>query len=238
MKISKARVKQSEVSRNLTNVTTQHGYAINDHFSDTSVTPAQLVTAIIVAAVLLFVTFFLHPVSFWLDILVTVAVLVFLALAWSDIKISRAEINIRSLFVGLVGGAILYLFCLGGNFVLEIIWPHMHDYVGELYDLAYSVPLWLVLILLLVLVPGEEIFWRGFVQRTLKAYFGSNIGIVLAVAIYTLVHIWALNPLLILAAAVGGTFWGVLYNWQNNLFVPILAHLTWCVLILAVYPLG
>lgn len=42
MKIPKARLKQAEVSRNLRYVTTQHGYALNDHFSDTSVTPAQL----------------------------------------------------------------------------------------------------------------------------------------------------------------------------------------------------
>ena len=50
------------------------------------------------------------------------------------------------------------------------------------------------------------------------------------------IEIWLL--LLILAAVIGGAFWGILYNWRGNLFIPILAHVIWCVGVLAVYPIG
>lgn len=238
MKKTKANVKQSEIKRNLTYVTTQHGYTINDHFSDTSVTPTQLLTAVIAAAGLLFVTFFLQPLNFWLDITISLAVLVFLALSWSDIKIFQKDITLQNILLGLGGGVLLYLLCLGGNFVLGLIWPEIHNYTAALYETASSVPLWLAVILVFIVVPGEEIFWRGFIQRNLNAYFGNTTGTVAATAVYALVHIWAFNPLLILAALVGGACWGILYNRRNTLIVPILAHLLWCVLILAVFPLS
>lgn len=239
MKIPKAQIKQSEVNRNLTYVTTQHGYQINDHFSDTSVTPLQLGGAILAAAVLIFITFFFTPINFWLDMILTLAVLVFLAFAWSDINISRRDFNLESVILGLGFGVALYLLCFAGYKILGLFWaPAMLQYATELYDMAYSVPVILGIILIaLVVVPGEEIFWRGFVQRNLQVYLGNNLGIALAVAIYAVVHIWAFNPLLILAAIVGGACWGILYAWRSNLITVILAHIIWCVLIVGVFPL-
>ena len=238
MKIPKARLKQAEVSRNLRYVTTQHGYALNDHFSDTSVTPAQLLISVMAAAVLIFVTFFLKPFNFWLDIILTMTVLVFLALAWSEVPLSRRNINLESIIIGAGAGMLLYLLCLGGGFLLELLWPAMHNYTAEIYDLAYSVPLAFAVILAVIVAIAEEIFWRGFIMRNFQAYLGTAAGIIAAVAVYALVHIWAFNPLLILAAAIGGAFWGILYNWRGNLFIPILAHVIWCVGVLAVYPIG
>lgn len=239
MKIPKAQIKQSEVKRNLTYVTTQHGYQINDHFSDTSVTPSQLVGAVLIAAVLLFVTFFFMPLNFWVDMLITLVVLVFLALAWSDINISRRDFNLESIILGIGFGVGLYLLCYFGYKILGLFWTSaIAEYAVELYEIAYSVPLVLGIVLIsFLIVPGEEIFWRGFVQRNLQVYLGNNLGIALAVVIYATVHIWAFNPLLILAAIVGGACWGILYAWRNNLVTVILAHIVWCILIVGVFPL-
>ncbi len=239
MKIPKAQIKQSEVKRNLTYVTTQHGYQINDHFSDTSVTPLQLGGAILMAAVLLFITFFFTPFNFWFDMVVTLAILVFLAFAWSDISISRRDFNLESIILGIGCGILLYLLCYVGYKILGLFWaPAINAYAVSLYAMAHSVPLAVGIILIIFLiVPGEEIFWRGFVQRNLQVYLGNNLGIALAVVIYALAHIWAFNPLLILAAIVGGACWGILYAWRSNLVTVILAHIIWCVLIVGVFPL-
>ena len=99
-------------------------------------------------------------------------------------------------------------------------------------------PLAFAVILAVIVAIAEEIFWRGFIMRNFQAYLGTAAGIIAAVAVYALVHIWAFNPLLILAAVIGGAFWGILYNWRGNLFIPILAHVIWCVGVLAVYPIG
>ena len=67
------------------------------------------------------------------------------------------------------------------------------------------------LLLFFIMGPAEEIYWRGFVQETLTGRFGRTTGLLVTSAIYALVHIFAFNFMLLIAAAVCGLFWGLLY---------------------------
>jgi membrane protease YdiL (CAAX protease family) len=84
------------------------------------------------------------------------------------------------------------------------------------------------LLLLFIIGPGEEIFWRGYIQRRLSARFSPNTGFLLATAAYTLIHVASLNFMLIMAAMVGGIAWGGLYRLMPQHFTAIvISHALW-----------
>ena len=58
---------------------------------------------------------------------------------------------------------------------------------------------WLLSILLLILIgPAEEIFWRGYVQNALSKRWSPNVGFIVTTLVYALVHIWSFNFMLVL----------------------------------------
>ena len=72
-------------------------------------------------------------------------------------------------------------------------------------------PIVIGLLLLLVTSPAEEIFWRGFIQRTTVEKLGPVWGLIITTILYGAVHIWTFNITLIIAALVAGLFWGLMY---------------------------
>jgi membrane protease YdiL (CAAX protease family) len=95
----------------------------------------------------------------------------------------------------------------------------------------------IALLLFLVTGPGEELYWRGYLQRSLMTRWGRWQGWLLATAIYAGVHIWSFNLMLIGAAAVAGAFWGVMYWRLRNLAPVIISHSVWSTVIFAVFPM-
>ena len=92
------------------------------------------------------------------------------------------------------------------------------------------------LLLLLVTGPCEEIYWRGFLQKNLMLRYGETRGWILATAIYAGVHILSFNFMLFGAAAVAGTFLGLLYMKLKRLDTLIVCHSVWSAFIFAVLP--
>ena len=79
--------------------------------------------------------------------------------------------------------------------------------------------------LLIALIPaiGEELIFRGILQKYLGKLIKSPIaGIWLAAIIFSAIHMQfeGFFPRMVLGAILG-----YLYYWTNNLWVPILAHL-------------
>jgi uncharacterized protein len=69
---------------------------------------------------------------------------------------------------------------------------------------------------------GEEIFFRGILQSLFERYIGnSHAAIWIAAAIFSFIHFqfYGFFPRLFL-----GAFFGYLYVWFRNIWVPILAH--------------
>ena len=75
--------------------------------------------------------------------------------------------------------------------------------VDSIYGMKEGESPWLLAALLLLLIgPAEEIFWRGYVQRTLSKRWNPNAGFVVATLIYALVHAGSCNFMLVMAALV------------------------------------
>jgi membrane protease YdiL (CAAX protease family) len=68
---------------------------------------------------------------------------------------------------------------------------------------------------------GEEIIFRGIVQRVLARNMGEILALVLAGTFFGVIH---LTPQLLLSMIAFGIFLGYLYFVTSNLMYPILAH--------------
>lgn len=142
------------------------------------------------------------------------------------------------ILIGLLAAVGLYGVFWIGHFISTHILPFAESQVDSIYQIRSEQNLWIISLLLLLLIgPAEEIFWRGFVQKRLSKKFGLLAGFVIAATIYTLVHIWSFNLMLIGAAAVCGGFWGLLYMATGNLWPCIISHAVWDVIILVIFPI-
>lgn len=141
---------------------------------------------------------------------------------------------------GLLSAILLYLVFFLGNFFIKILFEASKHQVSSIYTIkSGSSTLLISFLLLFVIGPAEEIFWRGFIQENLQFLTKkSSISIILTTVIYTLVHIWALNPMLLIAAMICGLFWGYLYYRYQSLSLVIVSHSIWDFLIFIVFPLN
>lgn len=99
-------------------------------------------------------------------------------------------------------------------------------------------PVVIALLLLFIIGPGEELFWRAFLQRRLMQRWGKNMGFIAATACYTLVHIWSFNFMLVMAALVAGCCWGFLYRLSPRLLPAlIISHAVWDVCAFILFPI-
>lgn len=102
------------------------------------------------------------------------------------------------------------------------------DELGELtkYLTTITSPGRLALAMLVIAVLpaiGEEVLFRGIIQRRFTEWTGGNphVGIWLAAAVFSAIHMqfYGFFPRMLL-----GALFGYLYFWAGNLWVPILAH--------------
>ena len=142
------------------------------------------------------------------------------------------------IIIGLLAAGALYVVFWVGHFVAMHILPFTVSQVDSIYSIREGQnPVWVALMLVLVIGPAEEIFWRGFVQRRFSKKYGVLIGFIAATVIYTLVHLWSFNLMLIAAAALCGGFWGLLFIFTNNLWPCIISHAVWDVVIFILLPI-
>jgi membrane protease YdiL (CAAX protease family) len=124
---------------------------------------------------------------------------------------------------------------------------------ADLYTAFGHLPAWLAALLLLPIVVGEEVIWRGLVQgsiagriRRAEQQEGPRpppTRVALAIAVLPMAALYALamaptgSPVLVLAAFGGGIVWGALRAHTGNLIAPITAHLVWNGVVLFLRPL-
>jgi membrane protease YdiL (CAAX protease family) len=101
--------------------------------------------------------------------------------------------------------------------------------------------LYYIPIVLLLNSPAEELLFRGVVQNLLRRAYGVIPGILGASAIFGLVHYSALVAAgsagaYVVLAIGSGIILGVLYEYTENLLVPIIVHAAWnCLVYLSLY---
>lgn len=204
-------------------------------------TKTKLAVSIVIAFVLW--TFMFSPwtktiLPFWYAM--TASALILIALAWKEIK-TLIHFEWKDLWLGIGIAVVLWGMFWIGDKVSQWLFPSFaRPQVDAIYAMKEGMnPVVISLLLLFIIGPAEELFWRAYIQRTLcQALSKPIIGATAAIAIYAFVHIFSLNLMLILAAFVCGVIWGGLYYLMpKRLGALILSHALWDAAVFIWFPI-
>jgi len=197
-------------------------------------------------AVIFFVPLFIFrsigPLDFWWWMSAGIALLIALSLAldrsYAGLILSDFKNRLAwKIGVGIFAALLLYAVFYAGDRLSRQILPFAGTGIGRVYGLKAGVsPLRIVLLVVCLIGPGEEFFWRGYLQRCWQARFGTLPGWLLATALYALVHAGSGNIMLVLAAGVCGLFWGFLYLRFKSVLLVAVSHTLWDLLVFIVLP--
>ena len=203
----------------------------------------RLLFCICLAALFWFLMFFPHlglELNFWTVMTGASLTLTILAIAFGGWPRLRADW--RELLLGAAIAAVLWGVFWVGDKCSQLLFDFARPQVDMIYGIKDGASPTLVgLLLLLIIGPGEEIFWRGYVQEHFCRHFISrfgdtkkaqtkarNLAFVCATAAYTIIHVPSLNFMLVMAALVCGLAWGLLYRLIPQHFTAILlSHALW-----------
>jgi membrane protease YdiL (CAAX protease family) len=191
------------------------------------------------ALILWWIIFRWKPLNFWLEMPVASTTLALCSLFANRRHLSEL-FGWRGLYlpVGILSALLLYGIFWTGQAISSRILPFASGQVGTIYhDLGAGSPLVVGALLAVVIAPAEEIFWRGFLQRTLAHRLGPWQGWLWASLIYGALHSLSGNFMLTMAALAAGSFWGLVYLRYGSLAPTILSHSLWDPLILLFFPL-
>ncbi len=151
---------------------------------------------------------------------------------------ARLRLRPAHIAIGIASAVLLYLIFAAGKHASTRLFGFAPGQIASIYGRrSEASPWWIAITLLLWIGPGEEIFWRGFVQHRLTQRLGGFRGLLAATALYAGVHAWAGNAMLLLAALLCGLFWGALYARYRSLWPGIISHALWDVAIFVLFPL-
>ena len=153
---------------------------------------------------------------------------------WRKVRITPADF-----FLGVAIAVALWGVFWIGDKLSQIMFDFARPQVDTIYSMKDGESPWLLTALMLFLIgPAEEIFWRGYVQQTLSQRWNPNIGFVVTTLIYALVHAGSCNFMLTMAALVAGAAWGLLYRLYPQRFAAIiLSHALWDVAVFIWFPI-
>lgn len=201
-------------------------------------------------------------INFWLCMTCSAILLTALTFAidgpwWKHIEVpagKAARYWVENILLGIVIAVALWGVFWIGDKLSQIMFPSFaRPQVNSIYGMKDGFDTRVLsLLLLFVIGPSEEIFWRGFLQKRLAEHLTSwptwKIGplqldarfwaLALGVAAYTLVHLFSFNFMLIMAALVCGGAWGLLYwLWPNRFPAILLSHALWDAAVFIWWPL-
>lgn len=187
-------------------------------------------------------------VPFWPAMTVSALILSTLAFLFTDRnhrspltanRLPLLRLWLENLLLGIAIAAALWgVFWLGDK-VSQWMFPSFaRSQVNTIYGMKTGINPWLLSCLLLFLIgPAEELFWRGYVQKTLTARWGIW-GAALAIGLYALVHVFSLNFMLIMAALVCGIIWGGLfYLFPRRFPALVISHALWDAAVFIWFPI-
>ncbi len=199
---------------------------------------AVMYACIAAAFFLWYVMFIRPPANFWLLMTVTTALLTTVSLVMKFPPFGRSDFSGRLIITGIAAAFVLYLIFMVGNAISTLIIPIKQEELSIIYGKKDLLPQWQIALLLFFPIGfGEEMFWRGFVQRVASERYGWRNGFFLTLFFYTAVHVCTMNLMLVGAAFIAGLFWGFLY-WRTQSLVPcLISHMLWDPLIMVVAPI-
>lgn len=176
--------------------------------------------------------------NFWVKITAVVCTLCASSFAVAGVPWRRVEMTLREVLIGCGAAVALYGIFWLGDFLAELLFGFAPKQVEAIYAIREQGNPWLVgAVLLLVTSPGEELFWRGYIQRQAMRRWGAGRGAALGTLLYGAVHLASGNFMLASAALVAGLYWCALYRWRGNLTACIVSHALWTVGVFLLFPI-
>lgn len=202
----------------------------------------RLVFTLILAFVLWTIMFSLWTaphVNFWWMMTASASTLTLLATWFRPGWWKRVHFSLGQVGLGIAIAIALWGVFWVGDKASQILFDFARPQVDSIYGMKEGESPWLLTALMLFLIgPAEEIFWRGYVQQSLSERWGKNMGFVVATAVYALVHAGSFNFMLTMAALVAGVAWGLLYRFFPNKFAAIIiSHAVWDVAVFIWFPI-
>jgi membrane protease YdiL (CAAX protease family) len=176
--------------------------------------------------------------AFWPAVTTTFAALGLASLVVGDPSCCRETTAAAASAVGAASGLLLF-----GATRVVVDFATRHDVIRRSVVAVYRreeevSTLAVTVLTLAIVVPGEELFWRGFVLPELSAPTSVVAGAVLAwLAWVTVDAAWGSIPLLA-GALVGGALWTGLATWTGGVVAPLASHLLWTGLMIAWPPVA
>ena len=151
----------------------------------------------------------------------------------------RLRFTPSQLFWGIAIAVALWGVFWVGDKLSQLMFDFARPQVDTIYGMKEGESPWLLTALMLFLIgPAEEIFWRGYVQQNLSRHWNANTGFIVTTAIYALVHAGSCNFMLTMAALVAGAVWGLLYRLFPQYFTAIIiSHALWDVAVFIWFPI-
>lgn len=195
----------------------------------------RLIIGVLIAHLLMFFTFEDKNV-FWYIFTASMLVLISYSIIHEEIEDNTSTLSYLTL--GIASGLGLFgLFWLG-SFLIELLNLPFANQITRLYSRFSPDLIWHYLVLVLILAPGEEIFWRGFIQKRLSKYINVKMSIILSVILYASVHFYSGEFILVLAAIIAGLAWSILYAWKRSMPLVIVSHIVFDLLLFVFLPLN
>lgn len=198
--------------------------------------------AILIAAIFWFVMFSpwtASHVNFWYAMMLAAGALTGLSFWFGKDWKFTISFNPKDVALGVGSAVVLWGVFYLGNEISNLLFDFARPQVDNVYAMKDGEsPMFLILALLFWIGPAEEIFWRGYVQRSLESTkYGKWGAFIITTLVYALVHIWAFNFMLFMAALFCGAFWGFIYMKNRNLLTVLISHALWDVAVFILFPI-
>jgi uncharacterized protein len=182
------------------------------------------------------------PIDFWWWMTINLSVLLMISFL-TDREYHYLLMNdfttgvLKKIGIGLLSALALYLVFFLGNYLSRLWFDFASPGIEGVYKFkGDAAGIRIALLMLLVIGPGEELFWRGYLQRKFANRFGKTAGLIIALILYTGVHIFTGNFMLIMAALICGLFWGWMYLKFNSMLINVISHTVWDIVVFLVLP--
>lgn len=197
-------------------------------------TDRKLILGMLIAHLFLFFTF-KDSAVFWYIFTASMLILISYSIIHEEIE-DRCSMN-SILLIGSMSGIGLFGFFWFGSMMIDWLNLPFAGQISRLYSMFSPEILWHYLVLVLIIAPGEEIFWRGFIQKRFGKHLGIRNGMIASILLYSSVHFYSGEFILVLAAILAGTVWSALYAWKKSLPLVIVSHIVFDLLLFIFIPL-
>lgn len=150
----------------------------------------------------------------------------------------RALLRPRAWHLAFGTGAALALYGLGwlGARALQAAAPGVLPQLAEIYAWGSVLPPVTALLVLALLVCGEEIFWRVGIALPVAGRFGPWWGCLASASAFTLAHLYVGPPVLWVAAFGCGLAWAWMAVKWRSVWPGVVCHYLWDVAVIFVAP--